>query len=86
MLVEDPVFKRGYSILDTGCKIQDAGWMNRMVGWLSHGRVPCALSLEPYVFVRYRMPDTGCKIQDARCWSKIPPGQSLLILKTSLKI
>ena len=62
MLVEDPVFKRGYSILDTGCKIQDAGWMNRMVGWLSHGRVPCALSLEPYVFVRYRMQDTGCKM------------------------
>jgi hypothetical protein len=55
MLVEDPVFERGYSILDTGCKIQDAEWMNRMVGWLSHGRVPCALSLEPYVFVRYRM-------------------------------
>jgi len=26
MLVEDPVFKRGYWILDTGCKMEDAGW------------------------------------------------------------
>jgi len=31
------------------------------------GCVPCALSLEPYAFVKYMMEDAKYMMQDARC-------------------
>ena len=44
---------------DTGCMMPDTGCMMDGELWMILGCVPCALSLEPYAFVRYRMQETG---------------------------